>query len=314
MNLNEKIRGALVGFAFGDALGLGTEYMTRHEVESYYPNGLRNFNQIIKDAHRSQWKHGEWSNETRMTTLMLSSVLESGGFVPYNLCKKFQDWFAEEERDIAPYLRLYCTNTEWLENPIRVAHDLWHSSGLAEASNETLHRAVTTGLTSEEENLNEHTRKFVIMTHDDSRCVATTMIMARVIRNALKDRKDNIDNLISLCSTIDNRTLPFLKMAWDGDIESVKVDDPDTQSWTRKGMAAALWGFWHHDSAEDIIYKVIDLGGDSDTNAAMAGVLAGLRYGYNSLPDEKEKLMDLDKLHDLSDRITEFVDQKVFRK
>lgn len=312
MYLKDKIRGAIAGLAYGDALGVGAVFMTRHEVASYYPDGLRHFNQTIRDPYRSQWKRGEYTNNTVLTTLMLEAVMEGGGFVTYNLCKKFQDWFAEEERDIAPFLRLYCENSEWLENPISVAHQLWHASGLAEASNEPLHRAVVTGLTSEDKNLKEHTRKFVLCTHDDSRCVATTIIMAKVIRNALKDKKDDIDQLLKVCNEIDNRSVHYLKKAWDGDIDSLQIDDPDSQLWTRKSMAASLWAYWHHENSGDSIHDVIDMGGDAATNGALAGVLAGLKYGYESLPMEKEKLIRMDYLLELSDSVREFAKEKVF--
>lgn len=304
--LNDKIKGAIVGLAYGDALGLGAEFMSKHEVHAYYPDGLRNFNQIIRDSHRFQWKRGEYTNDTAFTTLALESILESGGFVPGDICRKFQKWYAAENRDVVPVLKLFAENKEWPENPIRVAHLLWHSSRVCEASNEPLHRAIVTGLTSPEPQLNEHTRKIVLMTHDDSRCVASTMVLARVVHNALNDRKDDIDCLLKLCSTIDHRTLPFLRKAWEGDVESIVVDDRATQSWTRKGMAAALWGYWHHDNAEDTIHSVIDLGGDANTNAGMAGALAGLKYGYDSLPEEKENILNLDYLLDLARRLTDY--------
>ena len=312
MELNDRIRGAVVGLAYGDALGLGAEFMTQHEVGAYYPDGLRRFDQMVRDAHRMAWKRGEYTNETLLTSLMLESVVESDGFVPYNLCKKFQAWYAEEERDIPPVLRLFCNNSEWLENPIPVAHRVWHSSRVCEASNETLHRALVTGLTSEDDHLNEHTRKFVLLTHDDSRCVASTMVTARVIRGILREKEDNIDNLMRLCSQIDNRTKPFLQMAWEGDIEGIKPDDSDTQTWTRKGMATALWGYWHHDNAPDMIHSVIDRGGDANTNACIAGAMAGLKFGYEALPEEKEKIKGLDYLIDLSDKVAELTDRKVF--
>lgn len=312
MELNDRIQGAIVGLAYGDALGLGAEFMTRQEVESYYPDGLRHFDQIIRDAHRSEWKRGEWTNDTILTNLMLECVIESGGFVPTNLCRKFQDWYAEENRDIAPVMRMFCTNREWAHNPIPVAHRLWHESGITEASNETLHRAVVTGLTSEDSAVYEQTRQFVLMTHDDSRCVSTTVVLALVLRAILKDKPIDIDYLLRICNSIDGRSVPFLEKAREGDIEGLQIDDRETQMWTRKGMAAALWGLWHTDNAADAIHKVIDLGGDADTNAGMAGALAGLKYGYDALPQEKEKIIGFDYLIDLSERLTEFVDKKVF--
>lgn len=302
----------MVGMGFGDALGVGTDYMSRREVESYYPEGLRRFDQIIRDAHRCQWKRGEYTNETTLTTLVLESILKTGEFVTREICRAFQEWYASEERDISPYMRLYCTNEDWLENPIPVAHKLWNESGLAEASNETLRRAVVTGLVSPDDKVSEYTRKFVLSTHDDSRCVATTLVMAKVIHATLRDRKADPDELMQFCSRIDHRTVPFLKYAVDGDIDAVKADDFDTMGWARKGMAVSLWGFWHHDNAPDTIYSVVDLGGDANTNAFLAGALAGLKYGYDALPAEKEKLIGHDYLMDLGDRLAGYIDRKVF--
>lgn len=52
--VKNRIKGVLFGQAIGDALGLGTEFMTKQEVDRFYPNGLTDYDQIIQDYHRKR--------------------------------------------------------------------------------------------------------------------------------------------------------------------------------------------------------------------------------------------------------------------
>ena len=57
-------------------------------------------------------------------------------------------------------------------------------------------------------------------------------------------------------------------------------------------LEAVVWGLITTDTLENCLLRVVNLGGDSDTIGAIAGGLAGLFYGYSSVPKEKE-LIDL---------------------
>ena len=49
---------------------------------------------------------------------------------------------------------------------------------------------------------------------------------------------------------------------------------------------AAIWSLITTDSYRDAMIKAVNLGDDTDTIAAIAGGLAGLYYGYESIPEE----------------------------
>ena len=57
-SVKDKIVGCLYGQAVGDALGLGTEFMSKDEVKRNYPNGLSEYSQIVQDYHSTIEKDG----------------------------------------------------------------------------------------------------------------------------------------------------------------------------------------------------------------------------------------------------------------
>ena len=308
MELIDKIKGALAGFAFGDALGLGTEFMNRNEIASYYPRKCRRFSDIIRDAHRCQWEPGEWTNGTEMLLCYIGSLLDCNGFDVHHQAETLKKWLDDKNLDTPPVLNRVCKTPGWAEHPISVAHRVWLSSGISEASNEAVHRGLVTGMLSRPAHLEEDTRRITLMTNDDSRCVSSTTVIARVAHDLLYNGEVTpIEKLVEICQDIDPRTIPHLMAAYEGELEDLEIDDEETMMFTRKSMASALWALWHTDNAPDMIYAVVDAGGDADTNAAISGTFAGIKYGYDALPDEKDKMPGLQSLLATADRIAAFI-------
>ncbi len=51
-------------------------------------------------------------------------------------------------------------------------------------------------------------------------------------------------------------------------------------------LEAAVWCLLTTDSYKDCLLKAVNLGDDTDTVGAVAGGIAGLYYGYASIPEE----------------------------
>lgn len=60
--------------------------------------------------------------------------------------------------------------------------------------------------------------------------------------------------------------------------------DIASSGWVVDTLEVALWGFFKYDTWEAGALAVVNLGGDSDTAGAVYGGLAGVFYGYGSIP------------------------------
>lgn len=72
----------------------------------------------------------------------------------------------------------------------------------------------------------------------------------------------------------------------------------------------ALWSLLTTDNYRDCVLKAVNLGGDTDTNAAIAGSIAGIIYGKDTIPEEWVNTL-LNK--PLLDKIAEKFTQKLFK-
>ena len=69
-------------------------------------------------------------------------------------------------------------------------------------------------------------------------------------------------------------------------------------------LEAALWAVGTTDSFKAAILKAVNLGGDSDTIGAVAGQLAGARYGLACIPvDWRQKLVKFEKILEISNQL-----------
>ena len=69
----------------------------------------------------------------------------------------------------------------------------------------------------------------------------------------------------------------------------IKIDNKDfikSSGFVVDSLEASIWSLMNSVSFEDAVLTAVNLGDDTDTVAAIAGGLAGVYYGYESIPKE----------------------------
>lgn len=76
-----------------------------------------------------------------------------------------------------------------------------------------------------------------------------------------------------------------------------------------RSVLTALYCFLASDSFEETVIRAIGLGGDTDTIAAMAGAIAGARWGIEAIPPQWREVEEVDRIlaaaDELAARVTE---------
>jgi hypothetical protein len=94
--------------------------------------------------------------------------------------------------------------------------------------------------------------------------------------------------------------LNFFKRIFSDDFMNLPQEKIKSGGYIVDTLEAALWCLLNTDSYERCVLKAVNLGGDTDTVAAVAGGLAGIHYGINSIPEKWiNQIVKLDYIKEL---------------
>lgn len=269
-----------VGFAIGDALGLPVKGQTQAELAASPVTGMKGYGTFNQPA-------GTYSDETGLTLAGLDALQH--GFDQDALVNAYQAWFKNGE--YAPYGK---------RNP-----DIWPSiettltTGKATAApNEpgalirTLpfaffaYQTFDTKLFEKAEG-SRLFQNFVTLTNLDPENMIAAAVYTQIAIELLADAPD----LPTAITTGINKTGAYFAdqptyqpafAAFNTQLEAQTPDGTATDPLSllaRTLHALQTWPDYH-----DAVLNALMLGGATDTAAALTGGLAGLAYGYTSLP------------------------------
>ncbi len=283
----ESVKGLFYGQAIGDALGLGTEFMSKEEVIRHYPEGLMAYDQIIEDNHRSRWERGAWTDDTDQFLLICDSILEEKEVNERAFARKLREWSLGSPMGIGMTVHKVVNAPQFVEFPHRAAELIWKMSGKKSAANGAVMRTSILGAWEfrELDKVIRNAEKIALVTHTDPRCVGSAVIVSVLVAGMLTGKVFTVEEISALGDQYDERIRPVVELALKQDITDLRLDDKAFMGYTLKALGAGLWAYFHAENYLDGLQRVINEGGDADTNGAVAGSLLGVKFGYSAIPD-----------------------------
>ena len=133
--IKERFLGTIFGQAVGDALGLSTEFMSKQEVDRFYPNGIEDYSQIVQDDHRRRWQRGDWTDDTDMMLCILDSFVACQKVDILDIARRFKEWMMNGGMGIGRHTYNVMALGDYTSNPQKAAEIIWKMGKKKAAAN-----------------------------------------------------------------------------------------------------------------------------------------------------------------------------------
>ncbi|MEU9942000.1 ADP-ribosylglycohydrolase family protein [Streptomyces lavendulae] len=268
----DRAVGAVVGSAAGDALGAPYEFGPAGALSAR--------GEEMRGG--GGWDPGEATDDTQMAVLVGESLLEHGGLEPADVFARFRHWAAWEPKDIGLQTEAVLSSGD----PWDLAAALHFQVNARAAGNGSLMRAATSAVWFAPAGRGatmDAARRIAALTHGDRAAWEGTAVLHELVRVAL----DGADPLAALPEVLDAvhpehraQYARVLGPAWHPDLAT----EFNGAVWPCLG--SAVWALRTTGGFAAAVRAAVDLGGDTDTVAAVTGALAGAVYGSRAIPRE----------------------------
>lgn len=318
--LESRIAGALLGVHAGDSLGASLEFMSFAQVRAAYPDGLR---QIVGGGP-FDWPAGHATDDTDLTRAVVLGYLNPGPDLVRSAGLHMLDWFHGNWPGRRPGSRPFDIGGATATGLTRFGQTLdWRraGAGIGSAGNGSLMRCIPTALvTVHPLQRTDEVTAISAITHDDFRCVLACVAYTEMVVALIGGRNPHEAVVAGRTAMLDGPVRRrFTDLALEFTEEAVAAG-PDVQAaasavteaiqlglsidlakavvtgdaglphggtgYVLDSLSLAVAALADPRPAVDALVDVTRLGGDTDTNGAIAGGLLGARDGAAAWPAE----------------------------
>jgi ADP-ribosyl-[dinitrogen reductase] hydrolase len=290
MKTRNYIKDILYGVCVGDALGVPVEFESRDFLKK---------NLVVKML--SGGVHGQvegvWSDDSSLTFCLAETIAE--GYNINLLAEKFIAWKYNAYRtatgevfDIGNATSLAISNLSKGVNPIEAGGKNESHNG-----NGSLMRILPLVIMLKDLSIEDRfklTKEVSSITHAHSRSIMACFYYLEFALELIegKDKYEIYENLKKTVPVFLNSNkiliveLTHFDRLLNGNIYELNENEIQSGGYVIQTLEASIWCLLTTNTYEDAVLKAINLGGDTDTTGAVTGGLAGLLYGYDSIPVE----------------------------
>ena len=308
--LRDRARGAMLGLAVGNLLGLPVEGWNHREIDRSYYEGVTDIDP--QEAVRPM------DDDLAQAVDLGEALLEGGDYIG-GFAGRLVTWARENGRGMGILTSRVIQELEAGHVPPDAARLVYESNRIAPNGGVMRCAPVALARHRQPEMLVRDSAATCVVTHYAVTCQWSCIMVNAVIAMLLRGVEPDLRSLMTAAAA--DSAPDMLAAALDDGIPAgvlSAIEDgaqvvPDC-SWLRRQqmlightLLAVQCGLWAAVTPLDLeaaLRRVVEAGGDTDTNAAVAGAVLGARYGASAIPERwLERVPARDRIEGLADAL-----------
>jgi ADP-ribosyl-[dinitrogen reductase] hydrolase len=267
--------GLLVGAAVGDALGAPFEFGPAGQYSRRFPQPVLAGTGEMVGGGAFGWAPGEFTDDTQMALAMAVALVDAGRYEPDALWNAWRRWAAGAV-DVGTTTRASLRFADW--------RSVRHADSSRVAANGALMRAFPLApafLGATDDEVRAVVLHHAALTHPHPAAGWGAWLAVAMMRAGIRGSDPFAALAREVDAVPDELIRPFRKVL----VPDWNPSRPHPANGSVWGcLAEAVWAVRSTDSFEAAVVAAVDLGGDTDTVACVAGAIAGARYGVEAIP------------------------------
>ena len=300
-----KVKDGIIGLIVGDALGVPVEFYSRAELKEDPVVDMREYGTY-------NMPKGTWSDDSSMAIATMASIVDKKAIDYDDIMKEFCAWAFDGKYNQYYTFDMGNTTRKGLnryidgEKAINSGGDQPRDNGNGSLMR-ILPLAFFPGVDySTIENVSG-------LTHAHYRSKIACVLYIEIAKSMIENELTIDEHIRNSCEKIkehykDNEEIEHFQRIfdddWTGEIRS--------GGYVIDSLESTIYCLKTTDNYKDAVLKAVNLGGDTDTTAAICGGLAGIYYGYDEIPiDWIESIPKIDKVLSLCEKYEALIDENL---
>ena len=301
-----RAQGCLLGQVAGDALGALVEFQSGRNIANAYPDGGP---RLLTAGGPHRIMAGQPTDDSELALMLARTLVDRERFDLEAIAVSYARWYHGWTHDQAPCGHAWCrpfdiggTTAQALRaitlqdvQAKTAAQAAMRAANRSSQANGALMRVSPLGIWGwqrEVSEVAEAARADARLTHPSPICQESSAVFTVTIAHAIREGTDpeqTYDQAVSWART--NSSQPSVTETLEQAASQPPSDYQTQQGWVLVALQNAFFQLLHTPSLEEAVVATVRAGGDTDTNAAICGALAGAVHGRDAVPAQWQRMV-----------------------